>query len=98
MARAAGDTKEETQARIVGGARPALRRDGYGGTGVAAVMNEAGLTHGGFYAHFDSRDGLLIEALQHAGKESRAIVADAIAAGKSRGVSPLRALVEAYLD
>ena len=45
-------------------------RDGYAGVGVADVMKEAGLTHGGFYAHFDSRDALLVEALERAGRES----------------------------
>jgi AcrR family transcriptional regulator len=44
---------------------------GYAGVGVADVMKEAGLTHGGFYAHFDSRDALLVEALDRAGRESR---------------------------
>ena len=37
----------------------ALRRNGYAGVGVADVMKQAGLTHGGFYAHFPSRDALL---------------------------------------
>ncbi|HWA16838.1 MAG TPA: TetR/AcrR family transcriptional regulator [Gemmatimonadales bacterium] len=98
MARTPGSTREQTHERIVGVAARALRRDGYAGTGVAAVMKEAGLTHGGFYAHFDSRDDLLIEAFQQAGKESRAIVAEAIEAGRARGTSPFRALVETYLD
>lgn len=98
MARTAGSTREETHARIVGVAAKALRRDGYAGTGVAAVMKEAGLTHGGFYAHFKSRDELLIEALQQAGKESRTIVAEAVESGKARGHTAFRILVETYLD
>jgi TetR/AcrR family transcriptional repressor of nem operon len=98
MARTPGSTSEETHNRIVGVAAKALRREGYAGTGVAAVMKEAGLTHGGFYAHFGSREDLLVEALQQAGKESRAIVAEAIDAGKTRGLSPFRVLVETYLD
>lgn len=40
----------------------AIRRSGYGGTGVADIMKEAGLTHGAFYAHFASRDAMLAEA------------------------------------
>lgn len=98
MARTAGSNREATHARIVGVAAKAIRRDGYTGTGVAAVMKEAGLTHGGFYAHFGSRDDLLIEALQLAGKESRAIVAEAVEAGRASGRSPFRTLVETYLD
>lgn len=98
MARTAGSTREETHDRIVGVAAKALRRDGYAGTGVAAVMKEAGLTHGGFYAHFGSREDLLIEALQAAGRESREIVARAITAGEKRGTTPFESLVETYLD
>ena len=41
-------------------------------------MKEAGLTHGGFYAHFDSRDALLVEALERAGRESAEAVARAL--------------------
>ncbi|HTG83382.1 MAG TPA: TetR/AcrR family transcriptional regulator, partial [Gemmatimonadales bacterium] len=43
--------KEVTHERIVETAARAIRRSGYGGTGVADIMKEAGLTHGGFYAH-----------------------------------------------
>lgn len=97
MARRPNSRKAETHARIVDVAARALRRHGYAGTGVAAVMQEAGLTHGGFYAHFGSRDALLVEAMERAGEESGAVVASAIAAGRSKGVSPFRALVETYL-
>ena len=44
--------KETTHERIVDAAARAIRRSGYGGNGVADIMKEAGLTHGGFYAHF----------------------------------------------
>ncbi len=97
MARTANSTKEETHERIVDVAAKALRREGYAGTGVAAVMKEAGLTHGGFYAHFGSRDDLLVEALERAGADSRAVVAQAIERGGANGVSAFRALVDAYL-
>jgi len=43
-----------------------LREKGAHGIGVADLMKEAGLTHGGFYAHFDSRDALVIEAFAYA--------------------------------
>ncbi|PYQ43166.1 MAG: TetR family transcriptional regulator [Acidobacteria bacterium] len=48
--------KDATHERIVGAAARAIRRSGYGGTGVAEIMKDAGLTHGGFYAHFASRE------------------------------------------
>jgi len=43
-----------------------LREKGAHGIGVADLMKDAGLTHGGFYAHFDSREALVIEAFTHA--------------------------------
>jgi TetR/AcrR family transcriptional regulator, transcriptional repressor for nem operon len=58
--------KQETHARIVRKASVRLREKGAHGVGVADLMKEAGLTHGGFYAHFDSRDALVIEAFAYA--------------------------------
>ncbi len=58
--------KQETHARIVRKASVRLREKGAHGIGVADLMKEAGLTHGGFYAHFDSRDALVIEAFAYA--------------------------------
>ena len=74
-----------------------IRRQGYAGVGVADVMKEAGLTHGGFYAHFDSRDALIIEALERAGRDSGEAVMRALERRAAKGVSAFRALVEAYL-
>lgn len=62
--------KEETHARIVEHASKALRSAGYEGVSVAEIMKEAGLTHGGFYAHFPSKDALVVEALEQATKQS----------------------------
>ncbi len=58
--------KFQTHAKIVKRAAIKLREKGAHGIGVADLMKEAGLTHGGFYAHFDSRDALVIEAVTHA--------------------------------
>jgi len=58
--------KHETHARIVRKASVRLREKGAHGIGVADLMKEAGLTHGGFYAHFDSREALVIEAFNYA--------------------------------
>jgi TetR/AcrR family transcriptional regulator, transcriptional repressor for nem operon len=57
--------KQETHERIVKRAAVRLREKGAHGIGVADLMKEAGLTHGGFYAHFDSREALVIEAMSH---------------------------------
>ena len=58
--------KQETHTRIVKKASVRLREKGAHGVGVADLMKEAGLTHGGFYAHFDSREALVIEAFAYA--------------------------------
>jgi TetR/AcrR family transcriptional repressor of nem operon len=58
--------KLETHARIVKKASVRLREKGAHGIGVADLMKEAGLTHGGFYAHFNSREALVIEAFVYA--------------------------------
>ena len=60
--RSAPSRKEVTHERIVGAAARATRRSGYDGTGVVDIMKEVGLTHGGFYAHFASREAMLVEA------------------------------------
>jgi TetR/AcrR family transcriptional repressor of nem operon len=64
--------KLETHARIVKKASVRLREKGAHGIGVADLMKDAGLTHGGFYAHFDSREALVIEAFTHAMDRSMA--------------------------
>lgn len=62
--------KQETHARIVRRASVRLREKGAHGIGVADLMKEAGLTHGGFYAHFASREALVIEAFNYAMERS----------------------------
>ena len=83
--------------RIHDAAARSVRRHGYAGVGVADVMKEAGLTHGGFYAHFKSRDALLAAAVGHAGAESGQALVQRMAALRERGASPVAALVETYL-
>lgn len=89
--------KELSHARIVDVASKAIRRAGYRGVGVADIMKEAGLTHGGFYAHFDSRDGLLVEAMARAGQENIASLSKAIERRLAMGDTRYQALVETYL-
>src|SRR6185369_9990551 len=88
--------KEASHERIVSVAARAIRRSGYGGTGVADIMKEAGLTHGAFYAHFPSREAMLAEAADRAGAESLAAVAKAVA--KAPPGKALAALLRAYLS
>src|ERR1700753_186274 len=97
MSRTPNSHKEETHERIVDAAARAIRKHGYAGVGVADVMKEAGLTHGGFYAHFESRDALLVEALERASRDSAAIVARVAEQRAAKGVSAFRSFVETYL-
>ena len=55
--------KARTRARIVDAAARQFRRHGYAGTGIDSIMAEAGLTRGGFYAHFDSKAELFTEVV-----------------------------------
>jgi len=57
------DHKEKTRQRIIHSARKLWKTKGYGGASVDAVMKDADLTRGGFYAHFKSKDDLLVTAL-----------------------------------
>ena len=94
--RAAPNRKEISHERNVGAAARANRRTGYDGTGVAEIMKEAGLTHGGFYAHFPSRDAMLAEAADRAGAESVAAMSRVAAAAPPR--EALRSMIRAYLS
>ncbi len=62
--------KASTRRRIVEGAAAAVRARGVAGVGVAELMRQAGLTHGGFYSHFPSKDALVAEAVAAAGEQS----------------------------
>jgi TetR/AcrR family transcriptional repressor of nem operon len=88
--------KEITHDRIVETAARAIRRSGYDGTGVADIMKEAGLTHGGFYAHFDSRDAMLAEAADRAGGEAIAAMERIVASSPPE--EALQAMMQAYLS
>lgn len=86
------DHKAKTRQRVLAVAKQAIRQQGLASLGVAAVMKDAGLTHGGFYAHFPSRDALIDAAIE-----------DMLEGAKARflriteELSPVEALT-AYLD
>lgn len=89
--------KELTRDLIVDVASRAIRRAGFDGVGLAKIMKEAGLTHGGFYAHFPSRSALLAEATRHAGRNTAELLVERIRVARERGMSPFTALVNTYL-
>ena len=90
--------KELSHQRIVTAAARAIRRGGFSGVGVADVMKDAGLTHGGFYAHFGSREAMLSEALTRAAQDSSADLTGRAEQLRAQGASRLRALIEGYLS
>lgn len=72
-----------------------LRRDGTGGASVRKIMTEAGLTIGGFYAHFPSKDRLIRDAFSAAIAQRRRFVAKAL--GDRRGAAVIDRFLEVYL-
>jgi TetR/AcrR family transcriptional repressor of nem operon len=89
--------KEKSHQRIVKTAAARFRERGVDGIGVAELMKEADLTHGGFYGHFDSREQLVAEAVECALRDGGAAVA-AIASTKRPPAAVLGLLVDAYLS
>ncbi|RMP87680.1 Transcriptional regulator, TetR family, partial [Pseudomonas savastanoi pv. glycinea] len=73
------DHKAQTHQRIVKEASMRFRRDGIGATGLQPLMKALGLTHGGFYAHFKSKDDLVEQALSHALDNVKGITSDVFA-------------------
>ena len=89
--------RARTRERIVRSAAAAFRARGVDGVSVGEVMEGAGLTHGGFYAHFASKDALLQAALGQAARETEAaLLHQALASADDAG--RLAAIAEAYLS
>ena len=90
------DHKQQTRARIVRAASRRFRRRGTEGAAIAELMRDLRLTHGGFYRHFGSKEGLVAEAFEAALKESgdRAVAA----VGKAPPGGEMQALIDSYLD
>ena len=90
------DQKAETRAKIISVASRLFRERGAEANGIGSVMKEIGLTKGGFYRHFESREHLYVEAIAKAFKDmGDAMVAAAEAAPKGH---QLKALIERYLS
>lgn len=88
--------RERTRARVLKAAAKAIRKDGPHRVGVAGVMAKAGLTHGGFYFHFASRDELIVAAIAQMFDEGRARFARAT--GRKAPAEAIRAYVDFYLS
>jgi TetR/AcrR family transcriptional repressor of nem operon len=88
--------KEETRAKLVKAAAAAVRAKGPDGVGVAEIMKDVGLTHGGFYAHFPSKEALVAAAIGEAFDQGRRrfgrLTADLT------GLDALGAFVDSYVS
>jgi TetR/AcrR family transcriptional repressor of nem operon len=92
--RVSREQAEKNRAHVVEVAGAQFRAHGFDGIGVADLMQAAGLTHGGFYNNFASKDALAVEAVGH-------VFAESIARMREQALSsddPLRAAVEHYLS
>ncbi|WP_395608511.1 TetR/AcrR family transcriptional regulator [Pseudomonas sp. B22129] len=87
------DHKAQTHQRIIKEASVRFRRDGIGATGLQPLMKALNLTHGGFYAHFKSKDELVEKALQAAAAEL-----DAHCEMLFNQERPLDAFIDSYLS
>ncbi|MGE8148262.1 TetR/AcrR family transcriptional regulator [Pseudomonas frederiksbergensis] len=87
------DHKAQTHQRIIKEASARFRRDGIGATGLQPLMKALGLTHGGFYSHFKSKDELVEKALVAAREELDGLCAQLFASEH-----PLEAFIDSYLS
>lgn len=90
------ERKAETRERILAAAGELFRSHGIDGIGVDAVMRRAGLTHGGFYAHFGSKEALAAEV--SAGALARSAARWERISKEESPVVAFRRIVESYLD
>jgi TetR/AcrR family transcriptional repressor of nem operon len=88
--------KAEVHQKIVKDASRRVRAEGLNGAAVAAVMRDTGLTHGGFYKHFESKDELLLESLSEAFRD----IGDTLVrvALQSQPKAEWKAIVKTYLS
>jgi TetR/AcrR family transcriptional repressor of nem operon len=87
--------KTRSHERILSIASRRIREGGLDGISVGELMKAAGLTHGGFYGHFDSRDALLAQALERALAEGEAAAARSAA---RKGAPSAKAAINSYLS
>ena len=88
--------KQRTRERIVGAAARRFRSRGSDGAAIGDLMRDLRLTHGGFYRHFDSKEGLFAEAFEQGLTEIADRMVKAIE--QAPPGSELQALIDAYLD
>ncbi|WKL56735.1 TetR/AcrR family transcriptional regulator [Asticcacaulis sp. ZE23SCel15] len=93
--RVSREKAQESREQVIDTAARLLRERGFDGIGVADIMKAAGMTHGGFYRHFESKDELAVKASERAITESKAVIVDELS---KKPQDPLRAIIERYVS
>jgi TetR/AcrR family transcriptional repressor of nem operon len=88
--------KAKTHRRIVKCASRQLRKKGLNGPAVTTLMKASGLTHGGFYKHFSSRDDLVVEAIEESLRDLTETLMDAAERSSTR--APWKSMIATYLS
>lgn len=95
MARYKADQKQISREEILKRAAERFRQDGVAAVGVRPLMADAGLTHGGFYAHFASREDLIAAAIEYAAESTPGYFREVLAATPEP--ERLKVLIKTYL-
>ncbi len=90
------DQREKTRQRILDAAATVFRRLGYQAASVDIVMAEAGLTAGGFYSHFSSKEELFVESFLRTLREARTLTGKSVE--QLEGADRINAIVARYLS
>ncbi|MGW7268153.1 TetR/AcrR family transcriptional regulator [Streptomyces sp. NPDC054842] len=98
MGRVSKDQARENRERVVAGASRLFREQGTDGVSVADLMKAAGLTHGGFYKQFASKEALVDEATAHAFTTLEERLADALRAHEGDPAAARGDLIDYYLS
>lgn len=93
--RVSREKAQESREHVISTAARLLRERGFEGIGVADIMKAAGMTHGGFYRHFESKDDLAVKASERAIADTKAVIVDELSKKPS---DPLRVLIERYVS
>ena len=98
MPRVSRQQKERNRERIVAAAGQGFRARGIDAVGIDELMKAAGLTHGGFYNHFSSKDDLALEVLNQGFTASLGRVAELTDAHPRSSRAALNAIIDSYLS
>ncbi|MFD0307150.1 TetR/AcrR family transcriptional regulator [Streptomyces sp. NPDC127119] len=98
MPRITKEDKARNRENILEAAGRMFRSQGIDAVGIAELMKEAGLTHGGFYNHFASKDDLVVEVCGASFAASLGSLARTVEDGPDQGGTPLERVVAGYLS